>query len=809
MAQTSDSSEKSFIPAFADRRWMENNATIGNRALKQIEAARAEISRAAKLPESAWPEKLDGDSALAELLCRGLARDPEFVRHCAMAVEGKKQKSPFLFFGKAVKRLDMEGRKALGVSGPEHMTLSEEVEKLLRNGRGDIARQIIFILLAEGSQMFDDDSLSMFLFNDDLSQVHPMMREMHLRRSMRRGHSRAAGEAMTRWLEAVNGVVSPLAPRPPSIRAVQRAARGLRKAVTAGAAYESALVQNVSLGSDADDILAACRRLEKIAPKMGAGELQKNAGHAGSELERVSARKFQADDLRKIRVMVDLPREEMERACREMERADTLLREGGFAGRGEADALFADGKKRAGEALEKLSEALKFVSAIKSGGEEVSADDIEREAVRDIAEVFGGGSGGSGPGGDSASRESGESAGDGSGESDGGAAVKADVFDSLLAKHMIAGEFGRASEVARVALAATGRSLGFSEDEIAFINRAQLALENGKVKYTGGDPAVNESDTDPAAAYESAALNVETELGVDEDRPPRPPAVGLALFAASLSCALTTGDSSAERVMHMASADKQFNDAIWPLKRAVETARKTGITGMLFSSDNPAAASDNGQGGMQAGNGGNGGDNGGEVGADGGADGNGAGGNGVPRVSYKAMRESVINAIREMRATRLNFTLGNRVIQQLTRGELGDLEEHMRENRVGAMERFLKSYGGHKNADRLIEKEVQRAPNNSDKLDGRARKQLVEMVEDIGERCKAYLEFVQNPRADHAGGWLRQQRRDLLKCCDAGAAAVDDFAGRNQGELVDMAVRHCRERLLVIRGLAGDEEDDS
>ena len=97
---------------------------------------------------------------------------------------------------------------------------------------------------------------------------------------------------------------------------------------------------------------------------------------------------------------------------------------------------------------------------------------------------------------------------------------------------------------------------------------------------------------------------------------------------------------------------------------------------------------------------------------------------------------------------------------------------------------------------------MQRVPSNSEKLDGRARKQLVEAVERIAERCKTYLDAAQDPNAENTGGWLRQRRKELIQCCEQGRAAVDAFAVRHAGELAGAAVKRCRERLDMVKQLA-------
>ena len=770
-ASHESSDAQSFMPPFATRDWVENGVTIGNRALKQIAESREEISRASGLPDSAWPEKLDGKPALATLLHRGMTRDPEFIRRCRVAVEGKKQKSPFLFFENAMKRLAMEGRSALGVSGGEKMSLSEEIEKLLRSDQDGVACQMVFILLAEGYPMFDDDILPPFLFKDGLAPVHPMMRELRLRRHAREGYSRGESEALADWSEAMNDAIFRLSPRSPSVKSVRIAAGGLRKALAAGSAYEAARSQAAPMGDESGGVLDACRRLEKIAPKMGAVDLQKKSAHVITEVSKLSARRFQVNDLRRIKDDLAETRTAMERACEEMEQADTLLREGGFARRHEADSLLSDGVKRAGDKLAQLDGILKYAADLKSGGEGVPAAEIERAAAAVIAAMFSDG--------DEEPRRSGGTgfrAEDSDGTDGAAAAANFDAFDELLVEHVVAGEFADAANVAHVVCKAAPRQpLMLTEDQIGFIDRSQMELRDGKVQYigrfrselrdgkiqyTGRLQPGEEDNNDPVDMLESLATGVETEV----DGAVISPAVGLLLFTASLSCAMTTGDSAAERVMHAVSVDKIFNDAIWPLKRAVADGRKNG---MFFS------ASAGGEGGGSA-----------------------------PLVSFKAMRDSVLEAVHDMRGMKFNFTLGQRVVQQLSRKELGELEDDVRENRISSMERFVHDHGNHKNADRLIEHAVQRVPSNSERLDGRARKQLIEAVERIAERCRTYLESATNPQSDSTSNWLRQQRKELLKCCEQGASAVDDFAVRHAGDLAGSAVKRCRERLEEIKKLA-------
>lgn len=746
MSDASDS--KSFVPPFVTRDWVEASVTIGNRALKQIAESREEISAASDLPQSAWPEKLDGKPALATLLHRGLTRDPEFVRHCRVAVEGRKQKSPFLFFENAMKRLAMEGRAALGISGGEKMSLTEEIEKLLRNDHESIASHMVFILLAEGYPMFDDDILPPFLFKDGLAPIHPMMRELRLRRYARDGFSRGESQALVEWSEAMNDAIFKLSPRAPSVQSVRIAAGGLRKALAAGAAYESARSEAAPLGDESGAVTDSCRRLEKIAPKMGAAELQKGAAHAVTELEKVSARRFQVDDLRQIEDELGDARAALERACEEMEQADTLLREGGFARRHEADSLLNDGVKRAGDGLKKLDGALKSAKDAKPGGGGVPAREIELSAASAIAALFGAESADSRR---AAPTQTGEPQEDGGGDS-----ANFDAFDELLVENVVAGKFQDAAEIARVVKAAANRALSFSESEINFIRHSAEIAED----------AANESTREK---FEDAAMTLLVDMGEGEEGAVHPPAAGLSLFAASLACANLAGESDAEQVMHRVSVDKEFNDAIWPLKRAIEDGRKTGV---FF-----AATADNGGGESAA-----------------------------PRVSYKAMRDSVLEAVQDMRNMQFNFTLGQRVVQQLSRKELGELEEDVRENRITEMERFVHDHSGHKNADRLIEHAVQRVPSNSEKLDGRARKQLVEAVERIAERCKTYLDSAHSPGSESAGGWLRQRRKELAKCCDQGRAAVDDFAVRHAGELAGMAVKRCRKQLEMIKNIADSSE---
>ena len=745
-ASQESSDVKSFMPPFATRDWVENGVTIGNRALKQIAESREEISRASGLPDSAWPEKLDGKPALATLLHRGMTRDPEFIRRCRVAVEGKRQKSPFLFFENAMKRLAMEGRAALNVSGGEKMSLTEEIEKLLRNDHDGVACQMVFILLAEGYPMFDDDILPPFLFKDGLSPVHPMMRELRLRRHAREGYSRGESEALADWSEAMNDAIFRLSPRSPSVGSVRVAAGGLRKALSAGAAYEAARSQAASLGDEVGGVLEACRRLEKIAPKMGAGDLQKKSAHAVTELSKLSSRRFQVNDLRRIKDDLSETRAATERACEEMEQADTLLREGGFARRHEADSLLSDGVKRAAEELKKLEGILKHASELKAGGEGVPAREIERAAAAAIAGLFSDGDDARASGAERAAAD------DSGGAEESGGPAGFDAFDELLVEHVVAGDFAAAAEVARVVKAAADRGLSFSESEINFIRHA-------------AEIAKNPSDEELRAKYEEMATAILLDMS-DGEESAHPPAVGLSLFAASLACAGTAGESDAEQVMHRVSVDKMFNDSIWPLKRAVEDARKTGV----FLS----AAGGEGENGEPA----------------------------APRVSFKAMRDSILEAVSDMSGMQFNFTLGQRVVQQLARKELGELQDAVGENRIATMERFVHDHGDHKKADRLIEHAVQRVPSNSERLDGRARKQLIEAVERIAERCKTYLESANNPQAETAGGWLRQRRKELLKCCEQGAAAVDDFAVRHAGDLAGAAVKRCRERLEAIKGLA-------
>ena len=744
MSETADT--KSFIPPFATRDWVESSVTIGNRALKQISESRDEISAASGLPPSAWPEKLDGKPALATLLHRGMTRDPEFIRHCRVAVEGRKQKSPFLLFENAMKRLAMEGRAALGITGGEKMTLTEEIEKLLRNNQDAVACQMVFILLAEGYPMFDDDILPPFLFKEGLAPIHPMMRELRLRRHAREGYSRGESEALADWSEAMNDAIFKLSPRAPSVKSVRIAAGGLRKALTAGAAYESARSEAAPLGDEAGDVTESCRRLEKIAPKMGAAELQKGAAHAAAELEKISTRRFQVDDLRQIQEELGNTRAALDRACEEMEQADTLLREGGFARRHEADSLLSDGVKRAEEELTKLEATLKRAREVKPGAAGVPAREIELAASAAIAALFDSDSE------DAKGAQPADAGGADSDDASGGAAANFDAFDELLVENVVAGKFQEAAEIARVVKAAANRALSFSESEINFIRHSSEVAAD----------AANES---VRVKFEDAAMSLLVEIGEGEEGAVHPPAAGLSLFAASLACAYLPGESDAEQVMHRVSVDKEFNDAIWPLKRAIEDGRKTGV---FF-----AGTGENGEGDS-----------------------------GAPRVSYKAMRDSVLEAVQDMCAMHFNFTLGQRVIQQLARKELGELEESVRENRIPDMERFAHDHGGHKNADRLIEHAVQRVPSNSEKLDGRARKQLVEAVERIAERCKTYLDSAQDPNAENAGGWLRQRRKELIKCCEQGRVAVDDFAVRHAGELAGTAVKRCRERLDMVKQLA-------
>ena len=744
-ASHESSDAQSFMPPFATRDWVENGVTIGNRALKQIAESREEISRASGLPDSAWPEKLDGKPALATLLHRGMTRDPEFIRRCRVAVEGKKQKSPFLFFENAMKRLAMEGRSALGVSGGEKMSLSEEIEKLLRSDQDGVACQMVFILLAEGYPMFDDDILPPFLFKDGLAPVHPMMRELRLRRHAREGYSRGESEALADWSEAMNDAIFRLSPRSPSVKSVRIAAGGLRKALAAGSAYEAARSQAAPMGDESGGVLDACRRLEKIAPKMGAVDLQKKSAHVITEVSKLSARRFQVNDLRRIKDDLAETRTAMERACEEMEQADTLLREGGFARRHEADSLLSDGVKRAGDKLAQLDGILKYAADLKSGGEGVPAAEIERAAAAVIAAMFSDG--------DEEPRRSGGTgfrAEDSDGTDGAAAAANFDAFDELLVEHVVAGQFADAANVARVVRAAANRGLSFTEDEINFIENAAVIAKNP------GDETLRKK-------YEDSAEAVYADLG-EGDEGAHPPVVGLWLFAASLTCAGMAGESDAEQVMHRVSVDKIFNDAIWPLKRAIEDARKTGVF----------LAHSGGENGESS----------------------------APRVSFKAMRDSVLEAVHDMRGMKFNFTLGQRVVQQLSRKELGELEDDVRENRISSMERFVHDHGNHKNADRLIEHAVQRVPSNSERLDGRARKQLIEAVERIAERCRTYLESATNPQAETAGGWLRQRRKELLKCCEQGASAVDDFAVRHAGDLAGSAVKRCRERLEEIKKLA-------
>ena len=744
-ASHESSDAQSFMPPFATRDWVENGVTIGNRALKQIAESREEISRASGLPDSAWPEKLDGKPALATLLHRGMTRDPEFIRRCRVAVEGKKQKSPFLFFENAMKRLAMEGRSALGVSGGEKMSLSEEIEKLLRSDQDGVACQMVFILLAEGYPMFDDDILPPFLFKDGLAPVHPMMRELRLRRHAREGYSRGESEALADWSEAMNDAIFRLSPRSPSVKSVRIAAGGLRKALAAGSAYEAARSQAAPMGDESGGVLDACRRLEKIAPKMGAVDLQKKSAHVITEVSKLSARRFQVNDLRRIKDDLAETRTAMERACEEMEQADTLLREGGFARRHEADSLLSDGVKRAGDKLAQLDGILKYAADLKSGGEGVPAAEIERAAAAVIAAMFSDG--------DEEPRRAGGTgfrAEDSDGTDGAAAAANFDAFDELLVEHVVAGQFADAANVARVVRAAANRGLSFTEDEINFIENAAVIAKNP------GDETLRKK-------YEDSAEAVYADLG-EGDEGAHPPAVGLWLFAASLTCAGMAGESDAEQVMHRVSVDKIFNDAIWPLKRAIEDARKTGVF----------LAHSGGENGESS----------------------------APRVSFKAMRDSVLEAVHDMRGMKFNFTLGQRVVQQLSRKELGELEDDVRENRISSMERFVHDHGNHKNADRLIEHAVQRVPSNSERLDGRARKQLIEAVERIAERCRTYLESATNPQAETAGGWLRQRRKELLKCCEQGASAVDDFAVRHAGDLAGSAVKRCRERLEEIKKLA-------
>ena len=744
MSETADT--KSFVPPFATRDWVESSVTIGNRALKQISESRDEISAASGLPPSAWPEKLDGKPALATLLHRGMTRDPEFIRHCRIAVEGRKQKSPFFLFENAMKRLAMEGRAALGISGSEKMSLSEEIEKLLRNNQDSVACQMVFILLAEGYPMFDDDILPPFLFKDGLAPIHPMMRELRLRRHAREGFSRGESEALVDWSEAMNDAIFKLSPRAPSVKSVRIAAGGLRKALTAGAAYESARSEAAPLGDEAGGVTESCRRLEKIAPKMGAAELQKGAAHAAAELEKISTRRFQVDDLRRIQEELGNTRTALDRACEEMEQADTLLREGGFARRHEADSLLSDGVKRAEEELTKLEATLKSARDVKPGAAGVPAREIELAASAAIAALFGADSE------DAKGARPAAADGADSGDASGGGAANFDAFDELLVENVVAGKFEEAVEIARVVKAAANRALSFSESEINFIRHsAEVAAD-----------AANESAREK---FDDAAMTLLVEMGEGEEGAVHPPAAGLSLFTASLACAHLPGESDAEQVMHRVSVDKEFNDAIWPLKRAIEDGRKTGV---FF-----AGTGENGEGDS-----------------------------GAPRVSYKAMRDSVLEAVQDACAMHFNFTLGQRVIQQLARKELGELEESVRENRIPEMERFVHDNGGHKNADRLVEHAVQRVPSNSEKLDGRARKQLVEAVERIAERCKTYLDAAQDPNAENAGGWLRQRRKELIQCCEQGRAAVDDFAVRHAGELAGAAVKRCRERLDMVKQLA-------
>ena len=738
---------KSFVPPFATRDWVEAGVTIGNRALKQISEAREDIAKASGLPLSSFPEKLDGKPALATLLHRGMTQDPEFIRHCRVAVEGRKQKSPFLFFENAMKRLAMEGRAAMGISGSDKMTLTEEIEKLLRSDQDSIACQMVFILISEGYPMFDEDILPPFLFRDGLAPVHPMMREMRLRRYAREGFSRGESEALADWSEAMNDAIFKMSPRSPSVRSVRTAAGGLRKALAAGAAYEAARSQAAPLGDEAGKVMEACRRLEKIAPKMGAAELQKVAAHSVTELEKLSSRRFQVDDLRTLGEALGFVFAGLERSCEEMEQADTLLREGGFARRHEADSLLSDGVKRAGELLGQLGKVTTEARGVKPGGSGVSAREIERKAAADIAELFGGGGGGGG--------EARERAEESAAESQEGGAANFDAFDELLVEHVVAGRYASAEEIARVVKSAAGRSLSLTESEVGFI---RLSYE------IAAEPA-NET---VRKEFEEAATALLLEMGeAEEGAAAHSPSAGLMIFSASLACAHLAGESDAEQVMQQVSVDKVFNDAIWPMKRAVEDCRKTGI---FFTET---------QGG------------------DGEAP--------APRVSYKAMRDSVLEAVQDMRKMHFNFTLGQRVIQQLSRKELGELEDDVRENRIASMERFVHDHGGHKHADRLVEHAVQRVPSNSEKLDGRARKQMVEAIERIAERCKTYLESAHNPQAETAGGWLRQRRKELIQCCEQGAAAVEDFKFRHEGDLARKAVERCHKRLEVIKKLAAAE----
>ena len=737
---------KTFIPPFATRDWVEAGITIGNRALKQISDSRGEIAKASGLPLSSFPEKLDGKPALATLLHRGMTHDPEFIRHCRVAVEGRKQKSPFLFFENAMKRLAMEGRAAMGISGSDKMTLTEEIEKLLRSDEDAIACQMVFILISEGYPMFDEDILPPFLFREGLAPVHPMMRETRLRRYAREGFSRGESEALADWSEAMNDAIFKMSPRSPSVRSVRTAAGGLRKALSAGAAYEAARSQAAPLGDEAGKVMEACRRLEKIAPKMGAAELQKTAAHSVTELEKLSSRRFQVDDLRTISEALGIVFAGLERSCEEMEQADTLLREGGFARRHEADSLLSDGVKRAGELLSQLEKITADARGVKPGGGGVSAREIERNAAADIAELFGGG----GAGGEARERPEESEA-----EPQGGAA-NFDAFDELLVEHVVAGRYSEAGEIARVVKAAAERTLSLTADEINFIRLSYDVI---------ADP-VNET---VRKEFEEAATALLLEMAdAEEGGAAQSSAAGLMIFSASLACAHLAGESDAEQVMQQVSVDKVFNDAIWPMKRAVEDCRKTGI---FFAE------------------------------TQGGGDGEAP----APRVSYKAMRDSVLEAVQDMRKMHFNFTLGQRVIQQLSRKELGELEDDVRENRIASMERFVHDHGGHKHADRLIEHAVQRVPSNSEKLDGRARKQMVEAVERIAERCKTYLESAHNPQAETAGGWLRQRRKELIQCCEQGAAAVEDFKFRHEGDLARKAVERCHKRLDMIKKLAAAE----
>ena len=121
---------------------------------------------------------------------------------------------------------------------------------------------------------------------------------------------------------------------------------------------------------------------------MGAAELQKGAAHAAAELEKISTRRFQVDDLRQIQEELGNTRAALDRACEEMEQADTLLREGGFARRHEADSLLSDGVKRAEEELTKLEATLKRAREVKPGAAGVPAREIELAASAAIAALF-------------------------------------------------------------------------------------------------------------------------------------------------------------------------------------------------------------------------------------------------------------------------------------------------------------------------------------------------------------------------------------------------------------------------------------